>query len=69
MDVLHLLWSLLSADELGKLGDTLARIEADDDQLSKDFLAWLQEGVRIATDFRKTNADAGPIIALLRKLK
>lgn len=69
MGALQLLWSLLSADQLSKLGDNLAKIESDDNQMANDVLIWLKQGVKIVTDYKQVNADLTPVIALLQKLK
>ena len=69
MGALQILWRLLSADELSKLGDDLAKIEHDDNQMATDFLALLQQATKVALDYKRMNADLGPVIKMLQQLK
>jgi hypothetical protein len=69
MGALELLWRLLSADELSKLGDDLAKLQHDGSQIATDFQVWMQQGIKIAQDIKKGEADATPIIKMLQQLK
>lgn len=67
--IFQVIWEILTPAALQKLANNVDKVNHDGSQISTDIKAWMQMGVKIATDLKNANSDLQPVITQIQQLK